>query len=171
MGSSLVPVSSVRTQRVPVPNEQQRGFYGTIAPFRGAPPVVNMGTAVVPVDNVRNLPVAVPNEQQRGFYGTNAPYAQPENVVISNTSGTGRFITENGKTYFLQEISWAGTRYKIKVPVNKDTTGLELYDRAYEHLKSQVGILQQLGLRYKRKVDKLTNIEGKIIPRNNMKIL
>jgi hypothetical protein len=101
MGSSLVPVSSVRTQRVPVPNEQQRGFYGTIAPFRGAPPVVNMGTAVVPVDNVRNLPVAVPNEQQRGFYGTNAPYAQPENVVISNTSGTGRFITENGKTYFV----------------------------------------------------------------------
>jgi hypothetical protein len=173
MGSAVVPVSSVRTQRVLVPNEQQRGFYGTTAPFRPAPPVVNMGSAVVPVDNVRNLPVSFPNEEQRGSYGTNAPYAPPENIVVSNTSGTGRFITENGKTYFVQEISWAGTRYKIKVFVDKDTTGRQLYDKVYEALRDQIGMFStsSLAIRFKGKVDTLTNIEGKIISRNNTKIL
>jgi hypothetical protein len=171
MGSAVVPVGPLRTHRVIVPNEAQRGSYGTVAPFRPAPPVVNMGSAVVPVGPLRNLPVAVPNEAQRGSYGTNAPYAPPENVVLSNTSGTGRFITENGKTYFVQEISWAGTRYKIKVFVDKDTTGRQLYDKAYEALRDQVGFFQQAAIRFKGKVDKLTNIEGKIISRNNTKIL
>jgi hypothetical protein len=120
MGSALVPIGTLRNLPVMIPNEQQRGSYGTAAPFNEAPAIIEDQEIIPPI-----VAPAIPNSSrnttiQDGIIKVSLKYPasifslrskvhdheRPIKQSPSETSLTGNEIKKRVKNWIDNTFTW-----------------------------------------------------------------